>query len=240
MGSFTCLSRISLSRGLALAAWLVSTNAPAQEITPQYTSLQDCKQVSRLKLPNRVVKDGVFRCKGAGGYGVYVVEDDPRSFLVLERGKKLFSLAKPMNEEFSLGDFPNVSGAKNAEWRIAGGKALALIVRVAYQKQETGKAASTLLAFDLRGATPTLIGAAAGNEEARRLADAAPGGDEEAQSRACNAIYADLCKDFPPGPERLGHCYDKRPAIADRIPAKCVADFQTNIENYHQAVGAAK
>jgi hypothetical protein len=226
---------------ISLAICLVSSIALSQEIKPQYTSLQDCKTVKSLKLPDRDLKDGVFRCKGAGGYTVYVVEDDPRSFLVLERGKKLFSLEKPMVTEFSLGEFPNVSGAKKAEWRIASGKAVALIVRVAYQKPENGKEASTLLAFDLRDDAPALIGAATGNDDARKLVDAKAGGSEvEAQSGDCNAIYAGLCKDFAPGPEQLGRCFDKRPTIADKVPPKCVADFQTNIENYHQAVGETK
>jgi hypothetical protein len=233
---------------ISLALCLVSSIGLAQEIKPHYTSLQDCKTVKSLKLPDRVMKDGVFRCKGAGGYTVYVVEDDPRSFLVLERGKKLFSLEKPMVNlekpmvnEFTLGNFPNVSVTKKAEWRIASGKAVALIARVAYQKPENGKEASTLLVFDLRGDAPALVGAATGNDEARKLADASPGGsDEETLSRRCNAIYAALCKDFPPGPEQLGRCFDKRPTIADKVPPKCVADFQTNIENYHQAVGETK
>jgi hypothetical protein len=93
---------------LTLAACLVSSGSLAQEIKPQYTSLQACAAVKSLKLPDRVLKDGVFRCKGAGGYAAYVVEADPRSFLVLQRGKKIFSLEKPMVDEFSLGDFPNV------------------------------------------------------------------------------------------------------------------------------------
>jgi hypothetical protein len=225
---------------LILAASLISSSSLAQEIKPQYTSLKDCKAVQSLTLPGRVLKDGVFRCAGAGQYGVYVVEDDPRSFLVLERGKKLYSLEKPMVEEFTLGDLPNVSGTKKAEWRVAAGKAVALIVRVAYVKPETLKQASTLLAFDLRGEAPALVGAATSNVDARKLADAAPGGGEDAQSRDCNAVYAELCKDFPSGPEQLGRCFDKRPAIADKVPPKCVSDFQTNIENYHQAIGEAK
>lgn len=230
----------TIARCAALAACLLSLPAGAQEIRPQYSSLQDCSSVRRLKLSDRLLQDGLFRCRGAGGYGVYVVEDDPRSFLVLERGKKLFSLEKPMATEFTAGDFPNVSGTRNAEWRMAGGRAVALIVRVAYQKAETGKNASTLLVFDLRGDAPALIGAASGNEEARRLADAAQGGGDAAQSRDCNAIYAELCGDLPPGPGRLGRCFDRRPAIADKVPAQCVADFQTNIENYHEATGEGK
>jgi hypothetical protein len=225
---------------LTLTASFISSSSLAQDVKPQYTSLQDCKTVRSLKLPDRVLKDGVFRCTGAGGYGVYVAEDDPRSFLVLERGKKVYSLEKPMIEEFTLGDFPNVSGTKKAEWRIAAGKAVALIVRVAYVKPETLKQGSTLLVFDLRGEAPTLIGAATSNDEARKLADATPGGAEDARSRDCNAVYAELCKDFPAGPEQLGRCFDKRPAIADKVPPKCVSDFQTNIENYHQAIGETK
>lgn len=226
---------------VSLAACLASSIGLAQEIKPQYTSLQDCRTAKSLKLPDRVLKDGVFRCKGAAGYTVYVVEDDPRSFLVLERGRKVFSLEKPMVDDFALGDFPNVSGAKKAEWRIASGKAVAVILRVAYQKQKNGREASTLLAFDLRGDAPALIGAAASNDEARKLADANPGGSgEEAHSGDCNAIYAKLCKDFPPGPEQLGRCFDKRPSIADKVPPTCVSDFQTNIENYHQAIGESK
>lgn len=230
-----------------VAACLISSASLAQDaIAPKYTSLQDCDAVKQLKLPNRLLTQragaGVFRCKGVAGYAVYVVDDDPRSFLVLERRKKLFSLEKPMVEEFSLGNFPNVTGAKKAEWRIdARGNAVALISRVAYQKADSAKAASTLLVFDLRNGEPVLIGAATTNEEARQLADGGSGAQQEdARARDCNAIYASLCRDFPPGPEQLGRCYDRRPAIADKVPAECIADFQTNIENYHQAVGEAK
>jgi len=113
---------------ISLALCLVSSIGLAQEIKPHYTSLQDCKTVKSLKLPDRGMKDGVFRCKGAGGYTVYVVEDDPRSFLVLERGKKLFSLEKPMVNEFTLGNFPNVSVTKKAGWRIASGKAKLMVL----------------------------------------------------------------------------------------------------------------
>lgn len=98
---------------------------------------------------------------------------------------------------------------------------------------------SAQLIFDLRG-EPVLIGAAKTNEEARGLIDEALGAGavgEEKLSRECNAIYVELCKGFERGPEMLGRCFDKRPAIADKVPAKCLADFQTNVENYHEAMG---
>jgi hypothetical protein len=116
---------------------------------------------------------GIFRCKGVGGFSVYVVDEDPRSFLVVEREKKLFSLEAPMVGDFKLGDFPNVAGAKMAEWRLdPHGTPTGLIVRVSYQRSGSGAAASALLVFDLRG-EPLLLGSANTNEEARGMIDAA-------------------------------------------------------------------
>ncbi|WP_036293404.1 hypothetical protein [Methylosinus sp. PW1] len=216
--------------------------APAAEPKSQYSSLQNCPAVDRLKLASRTLARGdrtaIFRCAGVGGFSVYVVDDDPRSFLVLERGKTLYSLERPMASAFSLGNFPNVTGAKQAEWRLdPAGAPAGLIVRVAYQRAD-GAAASTLMVFDLRG-EPVVIGAAKTNEEARDLIDGMLVARtlEEKLSRECNAIYVSLCKGFAPGPEMLGDCFDARPEIADEIPQKCVADFQTNVENYHQAKG---
>lgn len=230
---------------LALASLCLAAGARAGELKSQYTPLQNCPAVERLKLANRTLersdRTGLFRCAGPAGFSVYVVDDDPRSFLVLERGGKLYSLERPMVLAFTLGNFPNVAGAKQAEWRLDGGAAAGLIVRVAYQRAD-GSAASTLMVFDLRG-EPLLIGAAKTNEEARGLIDGALGAGagaaaEERLSRECNAIYAGLCKGFAAGPEMLGRCADARPEIADKIPQKCVADFQTNVENYHEAKGA--
>ncbi|MBU6528477.1 hypothetical protein OGR47_16095 [Methylocystis sp. MJC1] len=118
-----------------------------------------------------------------------------------------------------------------------------MIVRVSYQRTDKpGASGSALFVFDLRG-EPAFIGSAATNEEARKLIDGVLGAGaaaEEKLSNECNDIYAELCKGFKPGPDMLGRCSDKRPAIADKIPPKCIADFQTNIENYHEAVGGGK
>ncbi len=148
----------------------------AETLHSQYTALQNCETLSRLKLPGRTIERGegagVFRCAGLDGFSVYVVEEDPRSFLALERGGRFFSLEQSMIGAFDLGCFPNVSGAKKAEWRLdPSGRVVGLIVRVAYlQKEPPGGPASALLAFDLR-AEPRLIGHAKTNEEARRLMD---------------------------------------------------------------------
>ncbi|TDX67084.1 hypothetical protein EDE12_101626 [Methylosinus sp. sav-2] len=237
-------------RGIALSLLAFTSHAftchacaaPAAEPKSQYSSLQNCPATDRLKLANRTLersgRTAIFHCAGVGGFSVYVVDDDPRSFLVLERGKTLYSLERPMASAFSLGNFPNVTGAKLAEWRLdPAGAPAGLIVRVAYQRAD-GAAASTLMVFDLRG-EPMIIGAAKTNEEARDLIDGLLIARtlEEKLSRECNAIYVSLCKGFPPGPEMLGGCFDARPEIADEVPQECVADFQTNVENYHEAKG---
>ncbi|QGM44541.1 hypothetical protein [Methylocystis heyeri] len=241
-------ARTSLRRLLLIAGILLSGAAQAEEGKSQYTSLQNCETLDHLKLPGRVIEKGdgagIFRCKGIDDYSVYVIDQDPRSFLVLGKGGKLFSLEKPLLSDFKLGEFPNVSGAQKAEWRLdADGKAAGLIVRVSYMRTDKpGASASALFVFDLRG-DPALIGSAPTNEEARGLIDGALGAGvaaEEKLSRECNKIYAELCKGFKPGPEMLGGCYDKRPSIADKVPPKCTADFQTNIENYHEAMGGGK
>jgi hypothetical protein len=236
--------------GFVFACLLFSGGAGAGEFKSEYTSLQNCEPLDRLKLPGRMLEKGagtgIFHCKGFDGFSVDVIEADPRSFLVLERDGKLFSLEKPLIADFKLGNFPNVSGAKMAEWRLdAKGKAVGLIVRVSYQRPDSRAAsASSLFAFDLR-AEPSLVGSASTNEEARGLIDGALGAstgalEEEKLSRECNRIYVELCAGFKPGPEMLGRCFDKRPAIADKIPPKCIADFQTNVENYHEAIGGGK
>jgi len=244
--------RATFAGALVAFAALVGAapRAGALDLQSRYSSLQNCAGVDRLKLADRTLEKGptggIFHCPGEGGYSVYVAEDDPRSFIVLERGKKLFSLQKALIDDFTLGYFPNVSGASKAEWRVdPAGKVVGLILRVAYQRRDAPPAkaaASTLYVFDLRD-KPALIGSAERNEEARALLDGAVGAGpamaaEEKLSRACNAIYVELCKGVKPGPEMLGQCFDKRPAVADRVPKKCVADFQTNIENYHDAMGA--
>lgn len=59
----------------------------------------------------------------------------------------------------------------------------------------------------------------------------------EALSRECNAAYVRECKGIKRGPELVGKCFEKYPNILAKIPKKCEADFQTNVENYREAKG---
>lgn len=162
-----------LNQGPALAA--------GQPLRSIYTSLQRCKPVERLELPERTLEQakgfGISRCPGVNGYSLYVIDDDPRSWVVLERSKRLMPLERQMVTEFTLGNFPNVASSRNAEWRVdRRGKAIGLIVRIAYQHHDVSanspaSQASALFTFDVTGPEPVLLGIAQNNAEARQLVD---------------------------------------------------------------------
>jgi hypothetical protein len=63
---------------------------------------------------------------------------------------------------------------------------------------------------------------------------------EEKLARECNRIYVKLCRGIKPGPTMIGECANKKPDLESKIPAKCVTDFQTNVENYNDAMAAGK
>jgi hypothetical protein len=166
---------IILSQGPVLAA--------GPKLESVYTTLQKCQAVERLQLPERSLERtqgvGIEYCRGVANYSLYVVDDDPRSWLVLRRGDQLASLERQMVSEFRLGYFPNVADAKQVEWLVdRGGKPVGLIVRVYYQRVDVSanspKAqASALLAFDLSHLDPVLLGTAHSNTGARGLVEKA-------------------------------------------------------------------
>ena len=51
---------------------------------------------------------------------------------------------------------------------------------------------------------------------------------EEKTSRACEKIYASLCKSVPKGDARLFYCGQKFPDL--KIPEKCQGDYQQKFE----------
>lgn len=164
-----------LRRGAQIVAaglLAASTCGVAAEETV-YTPLKPCP-AARLAYDGRVFDQGVRRCKGAGGYSVYVLGDDVRSWLMLERGGRLQSLEAEMNSRFEPGHFPTVEESRVLEWRIDRGAPVALIVRVAYQDRDDAfKAGSVLVVYDLTGPQPRFLGYHKTNEAARRAADSA-------------------------------------------------------------------
>jgi len=137
----------------------------------QYTTLQECAQLQSYSVNGEtyeaVGSTYISQCPGVGGWALIVVEQEPRSFIVLDNGERAYSLESDI---LDVGDFPNVTATKLAEWRLdAQGRPVALIFRVSYMR---GNAAKTILMVqDLRIMPPALIGTTTSNEKARRLAD---------------------------------------------------------------------
>lgn len=170
---------LAVLSGMGMA--LTAGAAGAQALTSVYTPLQNCPAIKSLVLPQRTVTasryEGLYRCKGVAGHSLVVIDQDPRSFLVLEAHGQGHSLEEPMVRTFKLGHFPDISTTKVVEWRVDGqGRPAAFIVRVRYQDPNvpaTAAAAqrSTLMVFDVRVMPPRLVGMTGDNAAARRLAD---------------------------------------------------------------------
>ena len=164
----------ALAIPILLAGWL----APASGYPEQsrYTSLeQGCKTSWYQGQPAEA-------CPGVGGWSVWVVDEQERTYLVLRR--KGFSL-NLRREIFSgsLGLFPGIHSPDNpaaesrAEWRLTNHSApRALIVRIHGQDPEKSLQVdphpyqSRLLVVRL-GADACVLGIASNNEVARQLAD---------------------------------------------------------------------
>ncbi|MEK4034417.1 hypothetical protein WOC76_11800 [Methylocystis sp. IM3] len=160
---------------LAMPGAAFGSSAPFSSL---YSSLKKCQTVESLGLPDRTIRrsdrEGVVRCPGQGGFTVYIVDQDPRSWLVLERGGVRAPLQREMVGEFKLGEFPTVSEQGMMEWRLDRRKAVrGFIVRVEYQIPGSTEPASALLAFLLENGKPRLLGATTSNEKARALIDSA-------------------------------------------------------------------
>jgi|GEM_PF-1801415 len=164
--------------GLAIPILLAGLLAPASGYPEQsrYTSLdQDCETSVYRGQPAE-------KCPVVGGWSVWVVAEQERTYLVLQ--SKGFSL-NLRREMFSgnLGLFPDIHSPDNptaeprAEWRLSSGSVpRAFIVRV--HGQDPGKSLqddphpyqSRLLVVRL-GGNACVLGIVRTNEEARQLAD---------------------------------------------------------------------
>ena len=153
-----------------LAAALLGVAASALAQSSEYSPLKNCPAAKKLRLPSQVVDADAVRCKAPKGWSLYIVEEDPRSYVVLGYGQgQLFST----QTDTQLGLFPNV-GESPAEWRVdAAGRPYAFIVRQWFQDEKSpnqDRAMSRLLVYKLQPA-PQLVGAFADNVQARAAAD---------------------------------------------------------------------
>jgi hypothetical protein len=159
---------------LVASLLLLLSEAHAQTgLSSHYTSLQRCRPIARLDIGERVLQrspiTAIRRCNGLKGWSLFVVDDDPRSWLVLSRGGQTYPLNHAMVDTFEAGYFPNITSSSKAEWRVDRfGTPVALIVRVSYQsKNDATRTQSGLFVVNLTASSPTVAGIARTNEEAR-------------------------------------------------------------------------
>jgi hypothetical protein len=157
----------------------------AAERTSRYTSLgaTECAAPPPDIVRVYAARDlGVEECPAPAPYQLFVVSSDARSWVDLRRNDLIWSTEQRVvygQDVLALGHFPNVAGSDKAEWRLdEKNEPVALIVRLrlvdAARDAMAGATISRLLVIGLSADTPCDLGLATGNEEARRLADAAP------------------------------------------------------------------
>jgi hypothetical protein len=124
----------------------------------------------------------VEECQAPPPYRLFIVSSDARSWVDLRRNNVIWSTEQRVvygQDVLALGHFPNIGGSDAAEWRLnKKGEPVALIVRLRLvdpaRDATAGATVSRLMVIGLSEDRACDQGLAAGNEEARRLADAAP------------------------------------------------------------------
>jgi hypothetical protein len=166
------LARFFLARPAALATSLCVVAGPAFAAEPasRYTVIEEsaCRE---LASPDSSYER---ECSAPKGWRLLLGGSEDRSWIVLGRGKALWSTDNVLTSEAGLGYFILLQG-KRVEWRQAAGAPAtmrALIFRVSGQDPDhAGRSISNLVVIGLTGETPRLCGVAKTNEEARALAD---------------------------------------------------------------------
>lgn len=120
---------------------------------------------------------GVQQCPAPQGWRLLLVSSDENAWIDLVGPAVIWSGERSIVYESPIGHFPSVDSSRQLEWRgDAGGPPSALIVPVTGQDPKTLTASrSVLYVARLRSDRVCIIGRAAGDEEARRLADGSEG-----------------------------------------------------------------
>ncbi|MFO1434360.1 MAG: hypothetical protein U1F76_30480 [Candidatus Competibacteraceae bacterium] len=157
-----------------------------------YTSLKinECKKPSKAVVKTYASQGlAVLECPGLGGYRLFLVSSEERSWIDIARGKGRWSSEKDVVYQHQFGYFPNVASSALAEWRRnPAGQPVALIFRIAAQRPEAdqntpGSLLSRLVVIRLDSKRPCVLGVVEDNESARTLADSARDCPATANSR---------------------------------------------------------
>lgn len=111
-------------------------------------------------------------CKAVGGWRLFVVSSDARSWLELARERTLWSSEEQVVTRNEFGNFPNI-GSEKVEWQMTKTHSpTSLIFRIAAQDPANiDKSLSRLFVIGIRNNTPNLCGVVKTNKEARALAE---------------------------------------------------------------------
>ena len=173
----------AVARGRAATRYLLSgfgaillftTYAVNADGTSVYTSVKEgeCKKPAAALLAFYESRGLVGEeCAGVGGWRLFWVGSDERSWFELMRDRDLWSTDEQVVQQNHFGHFPNI-GADKVEWRLANtGVPTAFIFRIAAQNPERiDKNLTRLFVIGFKGNTPYFCGVAKSNDEARVLA----------------------------------------------------------------------
>jgi hypothetical protein len=169
-------TRGEVARALLMATLISCSCGTRAESDSIYTSIRpaDCAPpAADVASPYAAAHLGVQQCPAPAGWRLLVVASDENTWIDLAGPGVAWSGEKPIVYESPIGNFPSVGAPATVEWRRDNrGRPVALIVRVTAQDRESlEKRLSTLYVVRLQRSGACVIGRAATNDEARRLAD---------------------------------------------------------------------
>jgi hypothetical protein len=170
----------AIGRALAVIALVTSSCGARAESDSVYTSIRpaDCTTpAADVAAPYAARHLGVQQCPAPAGWRLLLAASDENTWIDLAGPDVTWSGEKAIVYESPIGNFPSVGDPGTIEWRRDGrARPVALIFRVTAQDRDAlEKRRSILYVVRLQSIAACVIGRAATNEEARRLADSDAG-----------------------------------------------------------------
>ena len=155
---------------LVFAALTITSPLHAGDVTSAYTKI-DLKKCKQTEKPDQYVFGGTWRCKGYGGYDVFVSSADDRESAAF--GTKFANNCSGLK---TFNGFNSTGGT--VEWRVKGGKPFAAILRwtVSIDPEDSTKQATWLVVNKLEAKDSCHMHYVSGsfpnaNDVARKAAD---------------------------------------------------------------------
>lgn len=133
----------------------------------QFTSVdvRDCRELSDAEIKQHALLrlgQAVFHCPGPAQYSIFLVDDGTRSWYVIDRNGRQYSLEKDIIYGQTAGHFPNVGVQGQIEWLLDAQKTpVGIVFSVDYQvdQADNGRMQSVqrYLAYSLAAREPVLV-----------------------------------------------------------------------------------